>query len=395
MRTLEEFHEYFESTVKVGLSALEERRIEMREKQMRTAGVAVLVIFVHWIFIYFGWLPWWSILISLAVAPPVSYLVFKRYYFDPDIPTDFKQTILHNLVSFIDSGLSYEMDNFVPYEDFAAAGLYMLRPDHYTGDDYVSGSIGEVSVRLSEVHATYTPPEPSVRAKAMQLLRRPYEEHKTIFHGFFAVAQLPESFKGRVFVFSNTLQRDLGYLGRLVQQHDFRRGKYIHPQNPKFADEFVVYADHLREGDRLLTGDFMERLLAFRHRSGVSVRIAVLGDQMYVAADLRRKMFEVSTYRSLLSKKYVNRFFYDFFLIILIIQALLGQQIEDAPPPDFGSFTPPPSRDMEDDAPDDEAGPSPWARVTELAQGIGEQARNLGQMGAKLKGLFRRGGGDD
>ncbi|MCS6833905.1 MAG: DUF3137 domain-containing protein, partial [Flammeovirgaceae bacterium] len=252
MKTFEEFTAHFETVIKPTLEELENKRRYVYRKRLELGGGAAVVVLLNLMMAYFGALHPYTVVFTAIFAPFVAYTVFKHHYDDTTIPLQYKEKVVKEMVSFLDSNLAYEPSSFIEYQHFADSELFPLQPDTYIGDDKICGVVEGISIAFSEVFAAYEPLTP----------RRWWfssPTQKTIFHGIFLMATYEKSFQGKIFIFPDKLQRHMGYGGMLVQQHNVVRGKYIKPRNMNFREVFSVYAENEYEGEKLLTDSLMEK----------------------------------------------------------------------------------------------------------------------------------------
>lgn len=325
MKTYEEFKQHFDENVKANLEGLEERRSSMYQWRMRLGGIAGGVIFLNWAGIYMLDVHPYTIIFTLLVAPPVCYFIYVKHYIDHTIPDEYKAQVVKEMLAFLDESLTYEAESHISYEDFLASKLFLLQPDHYGGDDKISGSVDGIPIQMSEVEVKY---EQKDQVRKSGLIQPKKGNWKTTFHGVFLIADYPGTFQGKLFIFPDKLQKNLDYLGMLIQQNNPILGKYIKPRNMKFRERFSVYAEKEREGERLLTDQLMERLLELRKLTKAEISMSLIGNKIYVALDMRRELFKVDTTRPLFNPYFVRAFYDEMLSLFMIIDVLNIDEME-------------------------------------------------------------------
>lgn len=295
------------------LAGLESRRSNMRSQKTWLGGVLATVLAVNWGICYMGWLPYYTIFITVALMTPVLYFIYTKKYLDSEIPSDFKELVVKNLINFVDPSLRYEAEGFIDYTDFAESKLFMLKPDHYTGDDLITGKVDGVRVSFSELMVSYDPKEYPTNRKVSP---------KLLFHGLFMVADNPNPPKGNIFILASDLYKKFGYVGRMIQKHNFIRGHYVLPQNLKFRDYFVVYADDQLEGEMVLNNNLMEKMLKLKDKAKAKVYISLISDKIYVAVDMRREIFKINLNNPLTKTAYLQEFYDDLYYMLTLVEDL-------------------------------------------------------------------------
>ena len=324
MKSFEEFKTYIEEQLKDDLDALEQRRFKMRYWRGRLGGILLGITTLSWALAYlYGNVSLYIILGTVAITAPIVYYVYQKYFLDESIPENFKDLIVKNLITFVDPSLSYYPEDFVPYDDFEASKLFMLKPDNYYGDDLIKGEIEGVAVQFSELHVEY---EAKEKPKKNFLINKEKPNWKSIFDGLFLVADCPVDFKGNIFILDDNLYEKLGHLGTLVQKHHFYYGQYILPVNHKFRDKFVVYAEDKLEGERLLSEAFMQKILKLKTNSKSRVFISIKDGKIYVAVNMKREIFKVNLNKSLSKAEHIRSFYNDLYYMLTVIDDLNADQ---------------------------------------------------------------------
>lgn len=328
MKTFAEFKAYLEEQLKDDLDALEKRRYKMRYWRGRLGGILLGVITLSWAMAYlYGNVSLYIILATVAVAAPIVFFIYRKYFLDETIPENFKDLIVKNLITFVDPSLNYFPEDYVPYEQFVASKLFMLKADNYYGDDLIKGEIEGVNVAFSELHVSFESKEKHRKTLAFKKGKPVW---KNIFDGLFLVADCPVEFSGNIFILDDNLYSKLGHLGSLVQKHHFYYGQFILPVNHNFRDKFVVYAEDKLEGEKLLSEAFMQKILKLKRNSKSRVFISIVEGKIYVAVNMKKEIFKVDLNRSLSKAEHIKNFYNDLYYMLTVIDDLNADQFLEA-----------------------------------------------------------------
>jgi len=350
MKTFPEFQDYLATELGDSLSELEQRRSNMRYRKGWTGAILAALILGSWSIYYLGFMPQYGILIVAAVATPIAIFAFIRFFYDPDIPSDFKNMIVKKLVEFVDPSLEYLPEDHIEYHDFEASKLFLVKPDFFIGDDLINGYVGEVPLSFSELYVAFEredrPKSKNQSAMAVfddednLLLNMVYavkrlrkklvsddkfkqrKSKKLLFHGMFLVTESPVEFSGDIYILPSKLYKKFGHVGTLIQAHNFLRGKHLLPKNIKFRENFVVYAQDLLEGEYVLTEDFMQKMLNLRKQAKADVHISIREGKIYMAVHLNREIFKINTGQNLTHTGYLQSFYNDLYLMLNLVHEL-------------------------------------------------------------------------
>ncbi len=315
MKSLDEFTDFYTSTLAPSLFDLEEKRLAMRQMGWRTAFAGLCIIFIHFAILFLFSLKeyYWTLAITLLVTPPAVYYIYRKRYYDDSIPDDFKNTAVAQLVNFASEELSYDPEGFVDFEDFRASELYPLTPDHYGGDDLMTGEVDGKPVTISEL---------IVQVQDQDFRAKEKDNWITTFKGLFMVIDFGQEFPYRTFVFSDQIQQKLGYSGRLMQAGNVMYGFYVNTHDSEFSDRFVVYCENEIEGERLITKRFKEELIQLQDNTGCDIHLSLLGSKVYIAIERELDFFAIDLNRSLLDLDYIASFYKDLYYAFNIINDL-------------------------------------------------------------------------
>lgn len=308
MKTFNDFKEHFNQNLQEELAEIEQRRKDIYGKKLKMGGLTLLGMFFHYSLVYLNIFHPYTIFFTLIAAPPLMFKIYMEMYYDPDVADDFKGVILSKMLQFIDPSLSYDPTGYVPYEEFDQSDIFLLRPDAYIGDDLISGYIDGIPMQFSEIKASYK----ERRKKG----RKVEEKMKFMFDGVFLSATLDQPFKTDMQLFASNLYRNLGYVGRIIQQNNSRQGYYVQTQHTKFHQVFVAYADNVFAAQDILTQKFVKQMLFLRKRFKKGIYFSIKGNKVFLAAAFDRDLFKVNLKRSFQNPLNLKSFYQELYNLV-------------------------------------------------------------------------------
>lgn len=289
MKTPEEIREFYTKELSADLQAMEARRRQTMRNGLITAGIIVLVgLVIGGIIVAGGGPP------VLFIVGPVGGLIVGAILFHVigrSYVSDFKQQIIGKLIPFLEPGLQYAPEEFVGEQPFQESGLFQQSIDRYSGEDLVCGRVGKTDLVFSEIHAEY-------KTETRDNKGRTQTHWHTIFKGLFFIADFNKYFNGQTLVLPDTAERMFGKFGQMLQSWNMMRGQLIKLEDPEFEREFVVYGDDQIEARYILSTSLMERIVAFKRKTGSQICLSFTGSKVYVAVPLERNLFEPQFFSS-------------------------------------------------------------------------------------------------
>lgn len=308
MKSVSELTDFYYKELYPQLSELEKTRMNILS-QMKFYGMIGAVIFIVvalWIGKRFGlFSPFTMILLIGTVA--FGGFIYKMLI--RDYTKDFKERIISPLIQAIDPHLSYTPYLFLPRHLFERSGLFNHSIDRYSGNDCVRGSVQNIPLEFSDVHAEYQTRDSKGRT-----------QWHTLFRGLFLVAEFNKNFKSKTVVLPDLAEKTFGDLiGGWLQSMNLSRDKVIQLDDPEFEKRFVVYGNDPIEARYILSHSMMERILDFQKKISYPLFISFVQNHIHVAINTGKDLFEPSIFTSLLEYKqameYVNTLHYTIGLI--------------------------------------------------------------------------------
>ena len=231
---------------------------------------------------------------------------------------EFKNKIIAPLIKEIDKTLIYTSILYVPHHIVERSKLFVTKIDRVNGNDFVRGKIDSVPIQFSDIHAEHRHRDSKGR-----------ESWSTVFKGLFIVSEFNKEFKGDTIVLPDTAQSTFGDLiGNWLQSNNASRQELIKMDDPAFEKEFVVYASDQIEARYILTHSLMEKLLIFKRKSKHPLYVSFVKNQIHIAVEYNKDLFEPSIFHSLLKYKIAMEYIQTLHLAIGIVEELkLNQKI--------------------------------------------------------------------
>ncbi len=249
MKTLEDFTDFYNTTLLRDLKALEQERRKIAFKL--TCVITAILCIAGICLLIFRRNPY---TIRLLIAPAaiciitgvvICHFVTKGYV------ARFKSLVIQRIVHFIDENLNYDADGYIDHETFMLSKIFTKKPNIYKGDDLVWGKTGATEIKFSEIKAEHE----SGSGKN----RRRY----TIFKGLFFIGDFNKHFTCETVVLPDTAEKLFGHFGQKLQSMNIFRGQLIKLEDPEFESHFVVYGDDQIQARYILSMSLMEWIVEF------------------------------------------------------------------------------------------------------------------------------------
>jgi energy-coupling factor transporter transmembrane protein EcfT len=318
MKTLEAF---YQSDLLPDLEKLEAQRLTVKKKLVQAI---VIFVAINWAFLYvpglFGLNLHGVIWLTFIFFSVIITFFFWHIKYYRDYHAGFKDKIIPRIVAFVDQRLRYDKMGMVPKDEFLASHLFNDKPGEYTGDDLVSGTLGETAIQFSEIHA-----------KRVDIVRRSSSSSSTnrtkktvtpIFRGLFFVADFNKSFKGTTLVLPDTAQKLFGDVGQALQGLNVQNGQLIKLEDPEFEKLFVVYGEDQLEARYILSTSLMRRLVDFQNRTKKEMRLSFSASKLYATIPFDKELFEPKIKESLLTISHVQQYYDDLKLVVDLVDEL-------------------------------------------------------------------------
>ncbi len=309
MKTLEDFTNFYKTTLLADLNSLEQERRKIVTKLIYVT-VAILCILGACLLLMnvkiqaatpFVFIP---IILCIITGAVICYFMTRGYV------ARFKSLVIQRIVHFIDENLNYDADECIDKTTFMLSKIFTTKPNRYKGDDLVWGKTGATEIKFSEIKAEHE----SGSGKN----RRRY----TIFKGLFFIGDFNKHFTCETVVLPDTAEKLFGHFGQKLQSINLFRGQLIKLEDPEFESHFVVYGTDQIQARYILSTSLMERIVEFRNKTGRKIYLSFVGSKVFVAVSYTKSLFKPRIFRTLLDFEPVRGYFEDLQLAIGIVDDL-------------------------------------------------------------------------
>ncbi|HNJ90482.1 MAG TPA: DUF3137 domain-containing protein [Chitinophagales bacterium] len=251
------------------------------------------------------------VVIFLFIALGVYFYLFGFNRKRVDFKTEYKRVVIGKLATYISDQLVFTPNIFIPESTYNQSKIFLSDPDIYSGEDLVTGKIGNTQIQFCELHT-----------KDRQTDSRGRTTYVTIFKGIFFIADFNKHFNGQTYVLSDFGERFLGAFGRLMQSINVGRPDVVRLEDPEFEKEFVVYSSDPVEARYILSPAMMQRLLEYRKKTGSKIQCSFLNNNIYLAMPMKENLFEPSLRKSVMTMADVEGFYKDLLFCTSIVDEL-------------------------------------------------------------------------
>ncbi len=138
------------------------------------------------------------------------------------------------------------------------------------------------------------------------------------------VADFNKELRGRTLVLPDVAEKHFGWLGQKLQAVEgvFRGAERVQLEDPRFENEFVVYADSQVESRYVLTPRLMERLVEFKQKAGRPTYYSFAGANVSIAIETRRDMFEMGVTHTFVDRERLLESLHDLEFAVGIVKDL-------------------------------------------------------------------------
>ncbi len=321
MKSLEEFREFYEKSLKKELEPLELERIAINNKKTGYIKALILVLFaivamitplVITQIIPKDWYPFLGI-IGVAYIFICFLALFPTY---EGYNIEFKRIVIGNMVKFLGDDLEYFYNQNISLFEFDNAGLFTDKINNYKGEDLIRGIIHDekyekemgkekgTKIEFSEVDAkieeTYTDDNGIT-----------YTKQIPVFKGLFFRGEFNKNFSSKLLVVPSTYKPKL--------QKDLSRIKL---EDVEFQKLFCTYGSDQHEARYILSPSLMKRLVEYVKKNKKWVAISFVESSIYVAIPYGKNLFECNIKKSLLDFEEIKGYYQDLQLAVSIVEEL-------------------------------------------------------------------------
>lgn len=231
---------------------------------------------------------------------------------------DFKQTVIKEIIDYLQPGLTYDPVGMIPEREYRQSGLYRWRYNNFEGDDYIAGVYKNVSFHCSEIR-TYKTRNRGRRSSWDEL--KGEDKHGNIYKGLFFTATVNSKYTGGTYVWiKGKEQLGVSLADEAYRMLRFPKTVHIHTGNPLFDEYYSVYSTNPAEAHAIIDNELMNSLVSFRKQLQRNVAFSVVMGKCYVAIPVKEDLFEPSDNPD--NREEIKQYFFSVLLILSIINQL-------------------------------------------------------------------------
>ena len=302
---MEEFRIFYNHTIHPELLRMERGRIRLLRLLFFSTLFMIGVIFFEF---YLNILAL-TLLLAIPLGAYISYLLYRIQRFR----LTFKPNVVSLILDFIDDGmnfdpahpLKYDPKKLIEKEQFQKSKIFATKAPYYTGEDFISGRIGEMDFEMSELHV-----------KELSPVANRLDE---VFRGVFMHATFPEDARGRVIIWPRRLRQ---YHTKAIKDFTWNKGQNQDEEvnNPKFRELFLTYATEDTHVEGILSEPMQEAIVKYCAATGKDLFMSFIDKEIYAAVSEDKDILEPYLFRSNLSFELVRQFFEDINLLLRIAE---------------------------------------------------------------------------
>jgi hypothetical protein len=272
MKTPKEYQDFCKATLFPALAGFEERRKGISRKRQSLLLFTLILLVSQVIVALLGYIPIWTVFISMFIFPFLSALTYKHFFSDKDLADQVQDVVVKESIKFLMFRPAFDEKTSIPYKEFVKSKLFLQFPDNYEGRNVAKGKLADFDTLLSEIDCGYLR---NVEGKS---------EWQTIFKGLFLIILFEKDLEVNAVIIPNALEKDLYLVGKQIQKYNFQREQKVPFDDDKaFSKAYVVYADKPLESTYLISPFIRDFLLNFKQQTGIEVSISFVGPRIYFA----------------------------------------------------------------------------------------------------------------
>lgn len=299
---LEDFRIYYNHSIYPELMRME----RLRKRLLRLIGatgfllLGLIVLFVQVRLL----------IVAVAVAIPLVFYIGYLGYRIRKFVLAFKPRIVELIIDFIDDGanmgeLRYDAKRHISKERFFASRLFETDAPVYSGEDYITGMVGQTPFALSELTVRDVSP---VRTRLDE-----------VFRGVFLHATFPEPTKGQLILWPRS---EAQYLTRSIKAFTREGGVNVDHEilNGDFRRTFTAFAMPDTHVIGILSDPMQAAIVEYLSATGKTLYLSFHDRKIYAAMAEPNDLLEPYLFRSNVSFELIREFFSDIILLIKIVE---------------------------------------------------------------------------
>ncbi|MEO6639229.1 MAG: DUF3137 domain-containing protein [Ginsengibacter sp.] len=301
MEDIKDFESFYESRLRPFLAELDAQSNDA--SKWATAGIASVILVVV-CFVIDQSLAGFLFIILLFVS------VRKYVGTKDDLTHTFKETIIREIIKYLNPGAEYNPSKKISSQDYKKSGLFNHVFNNYHGEDFINGFYKGVNFYCSELVTSYNSKGES-------------GDSQSIFSGLFFAAPINSAFTRATYVWpcdDDQFPKSIAdeYFHRFMSLPKVYRVK---ADNPEFEKHFVVYSTFPSEARQIIDTEMMSRMFRFKNQIKRDTRFSFVDGVCYVAIAVDEDLLEPSVSNPG-NKENIKEYFFSILLILSIINQL-------------------------------------------------------------------------
>ena len=333
MRRIDEFRLFYNHTIHPELVRME--RVRKRLLFLLTTSAMAMAVVVI-VLLYFQ-----AAMLSFFLVLPFGFYLSFLLYRIQQFRLKFKPNVMNLILDFVDNSvnygtLKYDSKRKVKKKRFLASQIFKTPAPQYTGEDYISGKIGELDFELSELN---------VREYSKVRSRLNY-----VFRGIFLYAKMNQKSVGE-FLETEMLGEVLilpkkfkPYLSKTIRTFNLKGGEPVdeetlhtinlYDEQPiigkkgvdkeKLAKEmvkhFLIFATEGTNIAKKLSSAMQHTILNFREKTDNELYVSFIKDEVYIAVTEPDDILEPYVFRSNVSFELIYEFYEEIDLLMSMLE---------------------------------------------------------------------------
>jgi Ca2+/Na+ antiporter len=302
-QSLSELRKFYNHTITPELRRMETRRhnmlIFLGASFLVLLAIVLLQIYIKILVV--------TLVLTIPLALYISY-IFKEL---DEYRNTFKPKVVNLLLDFIDNDVTYNVPlkyfdkGSISPQVFAASRLFNSAAPDFSGEDYISGEMGELDFEMSEVSVKEFSP---VRNRLDDVFRG------VLLHARFRREVQIEG--GEILVLPRHRKP---FLSKTIKAFTVKGGHTFEPKNQRFNDEFVVFATATANLRGFLSDDMQRAILRYRERENKDIYMSFIGSDIYIAVTQDKDLLEPELWQSNMSFDLIREYYEDLTLLLSIV----------------------------------------------------------------------------
>lgn len=289
-RNPQDFRLYYNRVITPELIKLEKRR----KLLVFFSSIILFVFLLIALFVFYLKIPALLLFFWIPVFLFGTYVAYRIQVFK----NQFKPKIISLILQYISPQLIYKHTYKIPFDRFLKSGLFLSSGEHYKGEDYIQGKLGEINFELSELE--------------VKELSRVRNKMESVFRGIFFHAHFNDFMKGKILILP---KEDQQLMARTIKTLTKQGGSKIEFKDMRFNSYFVAYASEGLPFSRYLNPEVIEDIISYREKTNRKIYVSFVDGHMHIGIDEPRDLLEPNILKTNLHFKTIHNFYIDIAMV--------------------------------------------------------------------------------